>query len=153
MVAINNIGTGFLRGALDYMIHLNSTFGSRNDILIGFLIEPLISTYLDNSLPAAYPHTASSTPLFIFGIQLGWTLSSEDNLFMNQMELSRKTILQLALNDGQKVGGSKQIIYPNYAPENTPLSQMYGNNLAKLRKIRKAWDPNNVMYLTGGFKF
>lgn len=153
MVAINSIGTGFLSGALNHIIELNSTFGARSDILIAFLIEPLISTYLDNSLPAAYPHTASSTPLFLFAIQLGWTLSSEDNLFMNQMESSRQTILQLALNDGQKVGGSKQIIYPNYAPENTPLSQMYGKNLAKLRKIRKTWDPANVMYLTGGFKF
>ena len=153
MVAVTGIGTEFLGGLLNHMIHLNSTYGSRSDVFISFLIEPLISTYLDNSQLGAYPHEASSTPLFPVGIQLGWVLPSEDNIFLSQLESSRKTILQLALNDGQKVGGAKQILYPNFAPENTPLSQMYGKNLAKLRKIRKDWDPDNVMYLTGGFKF
>ena len=153
MVSLTDIGTEFLSGVLDYMLQLNSTYGARTDVLIIFLIEPLIATYLDNAQVGAYPHVASSTPLFPFAIQLGWVSPSDDNLFLNQMELSRKTILQLAVNDGQKIGGSKQLIYPNYAPENTPLSRMYGNNVAKLRKIRKDWDPDNVMYLTGGFKF
>ena len=107
MVAVNNIGIGFLDGVLDYMIQLNSTYGSRSDILIAFLIESFISTYFDNSQGGAYPHVASSAPLFIFGIEYGWNLPSEDTLFLNQMESSRKTILQLALNDGQKVKRSK----------------------------------------------
>ena len=153
MVAVTSISGDFLDGLLDYMAQLNSTYGSRSDILIAFLIEPYISTYLDKSQGGAYPHPASSTPLFPIGIQLGWILPSEDGLFLNQLETSRKTILQLALNDGQKVGGAKQILYPNFGPVNTPLSRMYGNNVAKLRKIRKDWDPDNVMYLTGGFKF
>lgn len=153
MVKVTSLGTKFLSEALDHMIYLNATYGTRSEILIGFLIEPFVSTYLDNSQPGAHPHEPSSTPLLIFGIQFGWVLPSEDDLFLNQMELSRKTILQLALNDGQDVGGAKQIIYPNYASENTPLLHLYGKNVAKLRKIRKEWDPDNVMYLTGGFKF
>jgi hypothetical protein len=59
----------------------------------------------------------------------------------------------MVINEGQNVGGSKQIVYSNYALSNAPLSQMYGDNLGRLQNIRKTWDPENVMYLTGGFKF
>ena len=62
-------------------------------------------------------------------------------------------VFQIALDDGQDIGGSKQITYPNYASADTPLSQMYGDNVPKLRHIQETWDPDNVMYLAGGFKF
>ncbi|CAF2665267.1 unnamed protein product [Rotaria sp. Silwood2] len=101
----------------------------------------------------AYPHVASSAPLLPFLIQFGWTLSSDDDVFIGGLKSISNAILQTALDDGQDVGGSKQILYPNYALEDTPLEKMYGNNLPKLRRIRKAWDPNNIMCLCGGFKF
>lgn len=74
-------------------------------------------------------------------------------MFLNEIKSTRDTLLQMVIAQGQNVGGSKQIVYPNYALDDTPLSQMYGNNQAKLQSIRQAWDPDNVMYLTGGFKF
>jgi len=43
--------------------------------------------------------------------------------------------------------------YPNYALYGTPLEQMYGKNVERLRKIKKKYDPFHVMELTGGFKF
>ncbi|CAF1050641.1 unnamed protein product [Rotaria sordida] len=106
---------------------------------------------IDNG--GAYPHVASSAPLFPLDIQFNWALSSDDDVFIDRLKSTTNTILKAALNDGQDVGGPKQILYPNYALEDTPLEQMYGKNVPKLRRIRKAWDPNNVMCLSGGFKF
>lgn len=152
-VSITNMSTRFLDGLVTQMINLNSTLDSKTGILLRFFIEPLVSTFLDKSQGGAYPHVASSTPLFSIGILFGWQSPSDNDIFVNEIKSTYDTILQIALNDGQDVGGSKQIRYPNYAIDDTPLSQMYGNNLDKLKNIRKTWDPNNIMYLTGGFKF
>ncbi len=101
----------------------------------------------------AYPHVASSTPLLPLDIQFSWALPSDDEAFIDGLKSATNAILQAALNDTQDVGGSKQILYPNYALGDTPAEQLYGNNLPRLQSIREAWDPNNIMYLTGGFKF
>jgi hypothetical protein len=41
----------------------------------------------------------------------------------------------------------------NYALFGTPLEYMYGGNLERLREIRAAIDPKDVMGLAGGWKF
>ncbi len=59
-------------------------------------------------------------------------------------------IRDVALQDGQNV--SHLTKYPNYAIFGTPLEDMYGGNVERLRKIRAAIDPDNVIGLTGGWK-
>jgi hypothetical protein len=61
------------------------------------------------------------------------------------------TIHTAALRDGQNV--SHAAPYPNYALFGTPLEDMYGANVERLRKIRAAIDPEDVMGLAGGWKF
>ena len=61
------------------------------------------------------------------------------------------TIQAAALADGQNV--SHAAVYVNYALFGTPLKDMYGGNVERLRKIRAAIDPDDVMGLTGGWKF
>ena len=56
-----------------------------------------------------------------------------------------------ALADGQNV--SHAAVYVNYALFGTPLKEMYGGNVERLRAIRAAIDPDEVMGLTGGWKF
>ena len=56
-----------------------------------------------------------------------------------------------ALADGQNVSHAAK--YPNYALFGTPLEDMYGGNVERLREIRAAVDPEDVMGLTGGWKF
>jgi FAD/FMN-containing dehydrogenase len=60
-------------------------------------------------------------------------------------------IHKTALEGGQNV--SNAAVYTNYALYGTPLEQMYGGNVERLRAIRAAVDPNDVMGLTGGWKF
>ena len=56
-----------------------------------------------------------------------------------------------ALKDGQDV--KKAALYPNYALFDTPLEDMYGTNVQRMRAVRRAIDPEDVMGLAGGFKF
>jgi hypothetical protein len=62
-----------------------------------------------------------------------------------------ETIHDVALADGQNV--SHAAVYVNYALFGTPLEDIYGGNLPKLREIKAAIDPERVMDLAGGFKF
>lgn len=134
-------------------MYLNSTLGSKDGVYLVAGVEPLLSTYLNKSQGGAYPHISSPTPLVPFFLTFCWGSPSDDGVFIDALKSSYNTMFQVALDDGQDIGGSKQIIYPNYAGDDTRLSQMYGDNVPRLRRIQKAWDPDNVMCLTGGFKF
>jgi FAD/FMN-containing dehydrogenase len=56
-------------------------------------------------------------------------------------------------NAGEENGIQIGSCYPNYAIFDTPLTEMYGTNIEKLKKIKGRVDPTNVMGLAGGFKF
>jgi hypothetical protein len=60
-------------------------------------------------------------------------------------------IRDVALADGQNVTHAAK--YVDYALFGTPLEDMYGRNVGRLRKIRAVIDPEDVMALTGGWKF
>ncbi len=60
-------------------------------------------------------------------------------------------LIQAGIEDGQDLKHASH--YTNYALFGTPLWQMYGKNVPRLREIRKQYDPHRVMDLTGGFKF
>jgi hypothetical protein len=62
-----------------------------------------------------------------------------------------KTIRGVALADGQDL--SHAAVYVNYALFDTPLEDIYGGNLPRLRKIKAKIDPERVMDLAGGWKF
>lgn len=152
-VPITNLTTVLLYGMLNQIITVNATVGSKLGALLSYNIQTFIPTYLDNSQGGAYPHAPSSIPLIPFDMQFGWVSPLDDSIFLEQLQSTTNALIQIALSEGQDIGGSKGILYPNYALDNTPLAQMYGDNLQRLRNIRKSWDPNDVMYLTGGFKF
>ena len=61
------------------------------------------------------------------------------------------TVHAVALADGQNV--SHAAVYVNYALFDTPLKDIYGENVERLREIKAAIDPADVMGLAGGFKF
>ena len=60
-------------------------------------------------------------------------------------------IRDVAIADGQNVSHAAK--YVNYALFGTPLEDIYGGNLERLREIRAAIDVDNVMGLTGGWRF
>lgn len=101
---------------------------------------------------AAYPPRRDRVYL-PSSITFGWTNPAQDTLFKESLQQTRRTLVSLAALDGQPVtpmdGAYK---YPNYAALGTPLEQLYGEHLPRLRDIKQRYDPEDVMGLTGGWK-
>jgi len=122
------------------------------DIVISVDVEPFSPNYFSYTKGGAYPHnpTLPLIPLFLY---FSWVLPSSDEDLLNAIKEAAQVILDQAISEGQDVGGSNQILYSNYALPGTPLENLYGGNVERLKAIKAEYDPGNVMGLTGGFKF
>ena len=98
---------------------------------------------------SAYPPDRSHA-VFPSVITLGWSNSSLDDTMASALRNFADAIRGVALADGQNVLHAAK--YPNNALSGTPLKDIYGGNVERLRKIRAAIDPEDVMGLTGGWK-
>ena len=99
---------------------------------------------------SAYPPDRSQA-VFPSALNLQWSDSSLDGTMAFALRNFADAIRDAALADGQNVSHAAK--YVNYALFSTPLEDMYGGNVERLRKIRADIDPNDVMGLTGGWKF
>ena len=77
--------------------------------------------------------------------------SSLDETITRAIRKSADILREDAQKDGQDV--EHAAVYPNYALFDTPLEDMYGQNVPRLRAVRRSIDPEDVMGLAGGFKF
>jgi FAD/FMN-containing dehydrogenase len=66
------------------------------------------------------------------------------------MHRSVASILAAGIKDGQDLTNAAP--YVNYALFGTPLERIYGGQLERLREIKRKYDPENIMALTGGWK-
>ncbi|KAI0317364.1 FAD-binding domain-containing protein [Amylostereum chailletii] len=117
---------------------------------ISFDIEPFDPALFSYGTDSAYPPSRSQ-PLLPTNLYFSWTLPSSDNFVRGVMADITDSIRDAALAEGQDVSGAA--VYGNYALPDTPLESIYGGNVAKLKAIKAAIDPENVMGLAGGFKF
>ena len=118
---------------------------------VGYAVEPFLPSILShNAAPTAYPPTRDHVyfPLALYAV---WLDATYDNEFYDAIRQSAARIRDVAIQDGQDI--TKAPLYPNYAMFDTPLSDMYGDNVDKLRSLKQRVDPQNVMGLAGGFKF
>ncbi|KAI0289877.1 hypothetical protein B0F90DRAFT_1825823 [Multifurca ochricompacta] len=113
-------------------------------------IEPFTSGLLSHGTPSAYPPDRSQI-YFPSGVALTWSNSSLDQVMAQSVRKSADDLQAAALKEGQNV--THAVVYPNYALFDTPLEAMYGNNVDRLRELKRAVDPANVMGFAGGFKF
>jgi hypothetical protein len=100
--------------------------------------------------PSAYPPDRSRL-YFPSLLSFSWLKSSLDETVTRAIRESADSLRAAALKDGQDV--EHAAVYPNYALFDTPLKDMYGNNVPRLHALRQAIDPDNVMGLAGGFRF
>jgi hypothetical protein len=99
---------------------------------------------------SAYPPDRSHA-VFPSALTVEWSNSSLDDTMAFALRNFADAIRDVALADGQDVSHAAK--YVNYALFGTPLEDMYGGNVERLRRIRAAIDRNDVMSLTGGWKF
>jgi len=113
-------------------------------------LEPFDSGLFSHGGPSAYPPDRSRA-VFPSGLAIAWSNASLDETMADALRDGAKTIRGVAIADGQNL--SHAALYVNYALFDTPLEEIYGGNLARLRKIKAKIDPERVMDLAGGFKF
>ncbi|ESK82228.1 putative fad dependent oxidoreductase [Moniliophthora roreri MCA 2997] len=102
-----------------------------------------------HSTDSAYPHPPGR---FVCPsvLEVHWEDPASDEFFVNAIAEAQRAIQARAIEEGQSF--PDDILYNNYAPANTPLKLIYGDNLGRLREIKRHIDPENVMGLAGGFK-
>lgn len=120
--------------------------------MASYTIEPFQpDIYLHNPDRTAFPPVRSQgfLPLNLY---YAWNLAEFDGDFIAAMKASGDVIRNAAVAEGQR-SIVHAPLYPNYALGDTPVEEMYGNNIPELRRIKSIVDPKNVMALAGGFKF
>ena len=121
-----------------------------NNVTIISVLEPFDKGLFSHGSGSAYPPDRSHA-ILPSSLTLQWSNASLDEMMAFALRNISTTIHAVALADGQNV--SHADVYPNYALFGTPLEDMYGGNVERLRKIRAAIDPEDVMGLAGGWKF
>ncbi|KAI0262278.1 hypothetical protein BGY98DRAFT_1050305 [Russula aff. rugulosa BPL654] len=112
--------------------------------------EPFGKDMFSYGTGSAYPPDRSQA-IYPSALTVQWSNPSLDNTAAVALRSISETIKAVALADGQNVSHAAK--YVNYALFGTPLEDIYGGNLERLRKIRAAIDPGDVMGLAGGWKF
>ena len=113
-------------------------------------LEPFDKGLFSHGSDSAFPPDRSHA-IFPSNIAVVWSNSSLDETMADALRNISHTIRTTAIKDGQNV--SHAAVYVNYAIFGTPLVDMYGGNVERLRQIRAAIDPDDVMGLAGGWKF
>jgi hypothetical protein len=113
-------------------------------------LEPFDNSFFSHGSDSAFPPDRSQ-PIFPSVTSLMWSNASLDDTMAFALRNFSESVRSVALKDGQNVSHAAK--YPNYALFDTPLEDMYGGNVERLRKIRAAIDLEDVMGLTGGWRF
>jgi len=129
----------------DRFHHLNRS------LTIDTVLQQVASNIFAHGFDSAYPPDRTQ-PLFPILVQYSWSDPAMDDTVGRLMRNHTTSIQRVALTEGQS-GVMNASVYVNNALFDTPLQDIYGTNLPRLRKIRAEIDPQDVMGLTGGFKF
>lgn len=135
---------------------LFAQFSASNTTLnLGWAVEPFLpSAFTKSKSPSAYPPPSVRQKAYLpTCITWGWPqeLAAQDATFFDAIKKSGDRLKQIAIQDGQDV--KKGLVYPNYARFDTPLEEIYGESLPRLKALKKKVDPTDVMGLAGGWKF
>ncbi|KAA1473356.1 FAD dependent oxidoreductase [Dentipellis sp. KUC8613] len=103
--------------------------------------ETFLPNMFSHGGPSAYPPSRSPTLLPI-NLYVAWTDPSADKIMHDALAVSGKNMTEPG-----------EALYTNYALGDVPLKAIYGNNVERLREIKRKYDPKSVMALAGGYKF
>ncbi|VDB99545.1 unnamed protein product [Peniophora sp. CBMAI 1063] len=145
----------FTPAILDRITNLTLEYGTKLLLLdsayfLSFDIEPFDHDLLTHGSASAWPPDRSRGYLPL-NLYFAWTLPSADEAIWQAMKDVVANVTALAVEEGQNVDGVA--LYANYALADTTLEAIYGENVERLKAIHADVDPENVMGLSGGFKF
>ncbi|KAF8486373.1 FAD dependent oxidoreductase [Russula ochroleuca] len=147
--------TQYSPAVFDAFVNQTKLWGARlsaldKNVTLTLSLEPFDKGLFSHGSASAYPPDRSHAVL-PSSLTLQWSNASLDETMAYALRNISDTIHATALADGQNV--SHAAVYVNYALFGTPLENIYGGNVERLRKIRAGIDPEDVMGLAGGWKF
>lgn len=118
-------------------------------------VEPFLQSYLSHAnSPSAFPTPAARqqgkapNPILVY---FAWTNPLHDDEFIAAIQESVDRLTAIAKPEGLLID-KPTVFYGNYATAKTPLVDVYGENLPRLRALKTKIDPRSVMDLAGGLK-
>lgn len=110
-------------------------------------------------LPSAFSQASAVTNAFPpsrilwlpTSINFFWEQSALDAVVESSLRQSVEHLTLVAKGEGQDVDSLP--VYNNYALFDTSLEKIYQGNLRRLREMKHRYDPENIMGLTGGWRF
>jgi len=147
--------TDYSPAVFDAFVNQTKLWGERlwaldKNATLSTTLEPFDKGVFSHGNDSAYPPDRSRA-IFPSNLSIQWSNSSLDETMADALRNISHNIHTTAVDDGQNV--SHAALYVNYALYGTPLKDMYGGNVERLRAIRAAIDPDDVMGLAGGWKF
>ncbi|TFK31020.1 FAD-binding domain-containing protein, partial [Crucibulum laeve] len=119
---------------LNETLFWSAQLSSKSAMTIAYAIEPFLpSVYSQNITPTAYPPNRS-LGFLPFNLYYSWNESAFDDDFHSAARQSSARIRDAAITEGQ-ADVARAPLYPNYAIFDTPLEDIYGENLPKLRAL------------------
>jgi Berberine and berberine like len=152
---VNQTKVKSLSIALDRIVNVSQFWGERlyaqdNNVTLTSTFETFDKGLFSHGGDSAFPPDRSQA-VFPSALTVEWSNSSLDDAMTFALRSFADAIHDVTVADGHNMTHAAK--YPNYAIFGTPLEDMYGGNVKRLRSIRAAVDPNDVMKLTGGWKF
>ncbi|KAF9489999.1 hypothetical protein BDN71DRAFT_1423227 [Pleurotus eryngii] len=121
----------------------------RGGKLVSFPFFPCVTSIFNDSKPAAWPHSRERVVVPLMAYFL-WEGEENDEFWTARMRHTLENIKEVARREGCLYEDSPA--YPAVTFDTTNAEEIYRENLNKLVAIRRKYDPDNVMGLTGGFK-
>jgi hypothetical protein len=115
--------------------------------LVIYSMDPFEPDFLTHGLSSAYPPDRL-LPILPSSIYFGW---NDESSTTNAIRTSTTTLVEAGIQGGQHL--KHAACYTNYAFLGTPVERMYSDNLERLLAITKRYDPEDLMGLSGGWKF
>ena len=113
-------------------------------------IWPFLPTIFNGSPSAAWPHESNrpNGPLLVYFL---WEGEENDYVWINQMKEALERIHAVALEE--KCTTEDAPVHLNTSlSETTSVKAIYRGNLPRLSRVRRAFDPKDIMSNTGGFR-
>ncbi|OCH83656.1 hypothetical protein OBBRIDRAFT_742872, partial [Obba rivulosa] len=119
--------------------------------LITYAVELFLPDFLSKQtvVTSAYPPTRAQ-PFLPFSMTYQWNDSSSDEIMRDAITQSAQHLTAVAVADGQNIAEAP--LYGNYAIDSSPLSRIFGEQLPRLKDLKRRFDAEDVMGLAGGWK-
>ncbi|KAF9648761.1 FAD-binding domain-containing protein [Thelephora ganbajun] len=156
MLGVSHFSQTLLEAVEEELKYWTVKLTPKGGSFFSYSIEPFLPNYLSHpNSPSAFPTPAARNlgkapnPLLI---SFGWIDSFYDDEFVGAVEESANRLAAMAEAEGL-LSDHPLALYGNYVNSRTPLVDIYGDNLPRLRALRAEIDPEDVMGLSGGFRF